>query len=357
MSDSGWAGWSDRWETPNRPRSHGFTIDVHTHIKVPETDEMARPHLTAVDDPRTLYSSEETKTLNQGYHREVHDKFTDPATRLRDMDAMGIDIQMLSIAPPQYYYPLDEDPARRVAALQNDRIAEVAGEHPDRFVPVGTLPMRHPELAVAEVERIHAIGFRSVALGADVGGADLDATKCEPIWEALAQLGVVPILHPAGFTDGARLTEYYLVNVIGMPLASTVALTRLILGGVFARHPDLRMVVVHGGGYLPFYPARTDHAFRHRPEMRGNIDRLPSEYLDQIFFDTAVFDTGLVRLLVDRFGADSVLMGSDYPFDMGQGNPVGFIEETELSSKEKALIVGENAARIFDIRNNPRGEP
>jgi len=183
----------------------------------------------------------------------------------------------------------------------------------------------------------------------DVVGTDLDNPKFEPVWETLADLGIVVILHPAGFTEGQRLTDYYLVNVIGLPLSSTLAVTRLILGGVFERHPDLRVLVVHGGGYLPFYSARTDHAFRHRPEMRKRIDRLPSKYLANLWFDSTVFAPDLLERLVRAYGADCVLMGTDYPFDMGQGNPIEFIGSAGLSEREQAMILGENANRLFGL--------
>jgi aminocarboxymuconate-semialdehyde decarboxylase len=186
-----------------------------------------------------------------------------------------------------------------------------------------------------------------VEIGTDVVGADLDDPMFDPIWEALADLGIVVILHPAGFTEGRRLTDYYLVNVIGLPLSSTLAVTRLILGGVFERHPGLRMLVVHGGGYLPFYSARTDHAFRHRPEMREHIDRLPSEYLANLWFDSTVFSPDLLKTLVRIYGADKVLMGTDYPFDMGQGNPIDFIASAGLTEAEVAMILSENANRLF----------
>lgn len=348
MSTTGWEQWADRWEqSPDLPAS-GLTIDVHSHIKVPEAAAEAMTHFSPELDPRTLYSSEETNALNQAYHKSVDDRFTDPATRIRDMETMGVDVQAIALAPPQYFYWLDAEVAPKVAAMQNDAIAEIAAGEPDRFRGIGTLPLAHPGAAVAEAERLQAeLGLRGVEIGTDVVGNDLDDPALEDVWEALAALGIVVILHPAGFTEGRRLTDYYLVNVIGLPLSSTLAVTRLILSGVFERHPGLRMVVVHGGGYLPFYSARTDHAFRHRPEMRKHIDRLPSEYLRNLWFDSTVFDPALLERLVREYGADRVLMGTDYPFDMGQGNPVDFVESAQLTETERDMILGGNANRLF----------
>jgi aminocarboxymuconate-semialdehyde decarboxylase len=123
----------------------------------------------------------------------------------------------------------------------------------------------------------------------------------------------------------------------------------MILGGVWERFPDFKMVVVHGGGYLPFYFARTDHAFGVRPELRHHIDRLPSEYLHKLHFDTAVFKPDMVRYLIDEFGADKVLMGTDYPFDMGPTDPLGFLADVPMTEHERSLVLGANAARLFKI--------
>jgi aminocarboxymuconate-semialdehyde decarboxylase len=325
-----------------------LTVDIHTHVKVPEAAADAMARFSPELDPRSLYSSKETKALNRAYHQSVDDRFTDPDARIRDMDTMGVDVQAIALAPPQYFYWLDERTALRVAQMQNDRIAALSQTRPDRFRGIGTLPLAHAKSAVAEAERLRGdLGMRGVEIGTDVVGTDLDDPKFEPVWEALADLGIVVILHPAGFTEGQRLTDYYLVNVIGLPLSSTLAVTRLILGGVFERHPDLRVLVVHGGGYLPFYSARTDHAFRHRPEMRKHIDRLPSEYLANLWFDSTVFAPDLLERLVRTYGADRVLMGTDYPFDMGQGNPIDFIGSAGLSERDQAMILGENANQLF----------
>jgi len=137
--------------------------------------------------------------------------------------------------------------------------------------------------------------------------------------------------------------------VIGMPLSTTLAVTRMILGGVFERHPGLKVLLVHGGGFLPFYSARTDHAFRHRPELRQNIDRLPSEYLDRLHYDITVFDPGLLETLVARFGADRLLLGTDYPFDMGLTDPLALLAATRLTSAEREQIAGGNAHRLFGL--------
>lgn len=324
-------------------------VDVHSHLMVPESAELTRPHLDPKDEPRNFYSSAQTKELNSEFYALARDKYTDPAARLADMDAMGVDVQLVALTPFHYFYWADAGLAPKVTSMQNERIAEVVSVDPKRLAGVGTLPLAHPDLAVAEVERVARLGFPAVEIGADVNGLDLDDDSFEPIWEALERTGLVAILHPVGFTEARRMTEFYLVNVIGMPLSTTLAVTRMILAGVFERHPGLRMLLVHGGGYLPFYWARTDHAFRHRPEMREHIDRPPSEYLDRLYFDITVFDPALVGHLVERFGAERVLLGTDYPFDMGLTDPLALLADTPLDQHQRAMIAGDNAVSLFGL--------
>ncbi len=344
------ADWAAAWRRSSSPRPRVRTVDVHSHLMVPGSAELVAPHFRPQDDPRTFFSAPESVELNKEFYVQARGKYTDPAERLADMDHLGIDLQMVAIAPFHYYYWAEEALAARAAAMQNDRIAEVVASAPDRFAGVGTLPLAHPEAAVREARRIrHDLGFTAVQIGSEAQGVDLDDPRFEALWSALEELDLVVILHPAGFTEGSRLTEYYLVNVIGMPLSSTLAVTRLILGGVFERHPALRMLVVHGGGYLSFYSARTDHAFRHRPEMRRHIDRLPSEYLSQLYFDITVFDPGMVSQLVQRYGADHVMVGTDYPFDMGLTDPLGLLDDARLTRAEREQVAGRSAATLFRL--------
>ncbi len=343
-------GWARRWQTTIAEKPSRRTIDAHTHMLVPESAEMTRPHFKPEMDPRTFFSAPDTQELNGRFYQLVADKYTDPAARLADMDALGIDTQLVGLSPFHFFYWADDQLAPRVAALQNDRIADLCAHDPRRMVGIGTLPWSHPELAVETARRVHADhGFPGVYMGADINGVDLDDPTFEPVWDVLEELGLVVVMHPAGFTHGERLTDYYLVNVIGMPLSSTLTVSRMILGGVFERHPGLRMLVMHGGGYLPFYSARTDHAFRHRPELRKHIDRLPSEYLNDLYYDICVFDPGMVEQLVNRFGAGHVLLGTDYPFDMGLPDPLALVEASHLTRAERDMIVGGSAELLFGL--------
>ena len=349
QSQEWWPELGPKWRQTSA-RKPGPTIDIHAHVEIPESAEIAAPFFRPEHDPRLLYQAEESTRYNRELRATQVDQLTNPVARIADMDLQGVDIQALAIAPTQYFYYLDEPTGVRAIALQNDRIARMVSDHSGRFVGIANLPMDHPRSAVVELERAYRdLGFRGFEINADVNGEDLDDRRFDPVWDKAAELEMLAILHPHGFTHPQRMAEYYLANVVCMPLASTLAVSRMILGGVWERFPELRMLVVHGGGYLPYYFARTDHAYRVRPEARRHISRLPSEYLHQLYFDSVVFNPRAVEYLVGEFGADRVLMGTDYPFDMGPTDPLAFLAEARLSEEQRSLIVGGNAARLLKI--------
>ncbi|MDG4666143.1 amidohydrolase family protein [Mycobacterium sp. 236(2023)] len=352
MSQEWWPELAPRVEASRAPKPSTLCVDAHTHLSVKPAAALAKPFFKPEFEPRSLFSSDETMRYNTEYRASELNtaQFEDAEQRLSDMDAQGVDVQVLSVPPTEYFYWLPPDDARRANRIQHERFAEVVAKWPDRFAAVANVPMEHPELAVEVLREAHRdFGFRGVEISADVLGKDLDDRRYDPVWEAVVELGMTVILHPQGFTHGQRFSDYYLVNVMCMPLASTVAVTKMILGGVWNRHPDLRLLVVHGGGYLPFYVARTDHAWRVRPELRHHLAVPPSEVLRRIYVDTNVFDTGMVEHLVATLGAGHVLMGTDYPFDMGTVDPVGFLADVALSEDDRALILGGNASRLFGI--------
>jgi len=345
-----WQQLGPRWESSTAAKPPYRTIDIHTHVEVPAAADIAAPLFRPEYDPRMQVQPEESTRYNRELRATQTAQFVEPERRLADMDLQGIDVQALAIAPPQYFHWLDAATGPKVNSMQNDAIFEMTRAAPDRLVGIANLPMDHPEAAVTEMARVNAdLGFNGFEVNADVKGGDLDDRRFDPIWAKAEELEMLVVLHPHGWTEPRRMDDYYLINVVCMPLASTVAVSRMILGGVWERFPKLRMLVVHGGGYLPFYFARTDHAFKVRPEARKHISRPPSEYLHKLYFDTTVFAPSAVEYLVGEFGADRVLMGTDYPFDMGPTDPLGFLAGARLTQEEHALIVGGNAARLLRL--------
>lgn len=327
------------------------TIDIHCHVMTPGCEELAQPFFTPDKDPFVNFSGPSSAAYNEKHFAEIVPKLTLPEVRLQDMDRMGVDIQAISVMPPQYFYWTEPELGVRLAAMQNDNVAKIVASHPDRFVGLGTVPLQHVSSAIEELDRIvEEHGFTGIEICTSVNGEDLDAPRFEPFFERVQELDVLVVMHPNGFSDGQRLAAYYLINTVGMPMDSTVAVSRLIFGGVMERFPDLKICVVHGGGYLPFYPARFDHAYHARADCRENISRPPSEYLGRLYFDTMVFDPEDLRRLIVRYGSDHVLLGTDYPYDMGEDDPVGLVMSVDgLGEEEVARVLGRNAAELLRL--------
>lgn len=326
-----------------------LTVDIHAHILVPQIAELVASEFDASKDPFLLYGGPSTEYNNQIF-AELKPKLTDPAERLRIMDRQGVDVQAVAIVPPQYHYWAEPELGVEIAKQGNEAIAALVDAHQDRFVGMGTLPMQAPDRAVAELERITSnYGFPGVSINPSAEGVDYDDPAYEPFWQRAEELGVLVVLHPNGFNRGERLNRYYMINVVGNPLETTVALSHIVLGGVLERHPALKLLAVHGGGYLPFYMDRMDHAYANRPDVGVKISRPPSTYLRQAYFDSIVFGDGL-DYLVDRVGADHILMGTDYPYDMGEPDPLARIERVgNAGPAEKAAMKGDNAVRLLGL--------
>jgi len=302
-------------------------------------------------EPFFFFASQETQEINQRLFAEWASKFTSLEERLKDMDDMGIDIQAISPSPTQYYYWTDGALGLQLARMQNDKVAKIVQAHPSRFVGMGTLPLQDTDKAVLELERIvKELGLRAVEISTNINGVDFDDPRFEQFFAKIEELDALIFMHPIGFTDAGRFREYYLTNVIGQPLESTVAVSRLIFGGVLERHPNLKLCVAHGGGYLPYYAGRMDHGYKVRPECQRLISRPPSTYLHQLYYDTVVYTGETLASLVRQVGSEHVLLGTDYPFDMGESDPVGHIAGVRsLSRADKEKLWGGNAARLLKI--------
>jgi aminocarboxymuconate-semialdehyde decarboxylase len=335
-----------------RRGKRSLVIDLHCHVLTPAADQLVRPVFDPGQDPLFRFAGEATREVNRRQAAAIGEKLTRIEPRLAEMDRMGIDMQALSVAPSQYFYWTEPDIGAAAARLINDNIAAIVQSHPDRFVGLGHLPMQQPELALAELERCaRELDMRGVEICTQVAGKDLSAPEFLPLFARLEALGMVVFLHPTGFTHGERLTEHYLNNVIGNPLESTIAVSHLIFGGVLDRHPRLKVVVPHGGGFVGSYPFRMDHAWRARADCRVNIGKKPTDYLKRLYFDTILFEPRALGHLIELWGADHVVLGTDYPYDMGDYDPLGSIKAVKgLSAEARAAIAGGNAGRLLRIR-------
>jgi aminocarboxymuconate-semialdehyde decarboxylase len=332
------------------PRRH-FTVDLPCHVFTPEAERIVQSGFHPEMEPMFRYANEATRDVNRRQTEAIRGKLTSIETRLGDMDRLGIDVQAISPSPPQYYYWAAPELGREAARLVNNRIAEIVAAHPDRFVGLGTVPLQAPDLAVAELERmVKELGLRGVEICTNVNGAELSEQRFRPFFAKAEELGILVFMHPNGFTEGRRLADHYFINVIGNPLDSTIAVSHLIFGGVLDAHPRLKICVAHGGGFLPAYSGRMDHAHGARSDCRREITKKPTRHLAKLYFDTIVFTHDQLEYLVQRWGSDHILLGSDYPFDMAEPDPVGFVSGAALSGDDKAAILGRNAAKLLKIR-------
>jgi aminocarboxymuconate-semialdehyde decarboxylase len=339
-----------RFPGPAHARGKWFTVDIHCHVLCEKAAAMVAGQ-EAVRQPREIFANARTRAVNREQTERTHVQSTSVERRLADMDHMGIDIQAISPSPRQTYYALDPELGLATAQAVNDNLADIVGRHPARFTALGTVPFQAPEPAIRELERLKtSLGFRGIEIATNVAGEDLSADRFRPIFRRIEELGLLVFMHPTGFTEARRFADHYLTNVIGNPLDSTVAVHHLIFGGVLADHPNLKLVVAHGGGYLPAYSGRIDHAASARPDCCERIARMPTDYLKRLYFDTIVYTRRQLEYLVEQYGADHVLMGTDYPADMGEVDPIGFIENARgLDDHERRAILGGNAARLLDL--------
>ena len=341
-----------------KKKSKSLKIDLHCHYANPEVAARVADRNPAQYDHSWVFANSITRETNVKQMKDRGPKLSSIEVRLKDMDRMGIDIQAVSPAPQQTYYWTDPGEGQALARMVNERIAEICGKWPDRFVGLGTVPLQNVDLAVSELTHcVKTLGLRGVEINPSVNGMDLTDAKLnlDRFFGRAEELDVVIFMHPVGYSQGERLVDHYFNNVIGNPLETTVAASHLIFDGVMDRHPRLKVVLPHAGGYLAHYWARMDHAWKARPDCRTVIKKKPSSYLEKFYFDTITFDRDMLAHMVKRYGADHVVLGTDYPYDMGMEHPVDFIGGTPgISKADKDRIMGGNAARLLKIDANRR---
>jgi aminocarboxymuconate-semialdehyde decarboxylase len=332
-------------------RGRTLTVDIHCHCNCAVVAAEMRDEAERAGHAALAYGDALTRDVNEKQLAAIAPKMDSVEARLADMDRMGIDVQAISLPPYQLYYWAGPDLGRDVARRLNEFLIETAAKAPDRFVTLGTVPLQHPEFAVAELERcVKDLGMRGVEILTHVEGRELSRTNLDPFFAKAEELGALVFIHPDGFTHDERFQEHYFLNLVGHPIENSLAIGHLVFDGVLDRYPGLKVCVAHGGGYAPAYAGRFDHGWRARPDCREHIDRPPSEYMKQLYFDTVVFEPDQLEFLIRKYGADHILLGTDYPYDMGEDDPAGLIARVEgLSEDERAAVGGLNAARLLGI--------
>jgi len=302
------------------------TVDVHSHCVVPGVMEMIGQKTPA------------NAALIMG---------TD---RVPEMDAQGIDVEVLSINP--FWYSAERDLARRLITTQNEKLSAFCAAHSDRFVGLATVALQHPELAADQLEEgMKHLGLRGVSIGASVNGEELAASRFDPFWAKAEALRAPIFMHPQGVPDLRRLQgNGVLTNVIGNPLDTTIALSHLIFEGTLDRFPGLRICAAHGGGYLPSYADRSDHGCVTFPEQCSKtLDKRPTDYLKRLYFDSLVFSGEALRHLVAVCGAGQIVLGTDYPYPWTSTAVDHVLAAPGLSDADRVAILGGNAATLLNI--------
>jgi aminocarboxymuconate-semialdehyde decarboxylase len=297
-------------------------IDIHSHV-IPKRilDEIElRPEEFAA----RLEGEPQARRVvhEQGYVYPLFDEFHDPQAKLASMDRKGIEVSVISPAPPMFYYWADVDLALKAARLVNDGVADMVASHPARLRGMATVPLQHPDAAIAEMERVVSEhGFKAIEIGTSVEGMQLAEAKFRPILRRAQELGIFVFAHPYYTGSKSGLECHYLTNLIGNPLDTTVMLANLMFSGALDELAGLKLCLAHGGGFAPYQIGRLVHGHRVRPETNRLSGSSPEELLRRLYFDSLVFDPRALRYLIDLVGADHVCIGTDSPFDMGDESP------------------------------------
>jgi|SRR5262245_4254725 len=319
------------------PTPKPIVIDVHAHVLVPEAMK------------RTYGHSQYARAVAgaDGVPEPLFKRMTEVPLRLREMDATGVDLQVISPSiMQQCTYALDPQEALETDRYSNDRVAELVAQNPDRLVGLGSLPLHDVALSAAELERcVHDLNLRGVIISSHINDTELGDARLRPFWAKAAELGAVVFIHPAGNTE-KRMLRNRLMITVGQPLEEAYALSSLIYEGVMDEFPKLKILVAHGGGYLPFYTGRHDNEYRYgrSPQLKGDF----SSYLPRFFYDTVLFNPDMLEFLLTKVPASHVMLASDYPF--AEKQPVEYVRRTrKIGKKEQDAILGANAARLFEI--------
>ena len=279
------------------------------------------------------------------YKRQVEENLWVPAARLADCDRAGVDVQVLSTVPVMFSYWAKPEDGAEVARFLNDHLAGVVAGAPRRFVGLGTLPMQAPALAVRELERcMRALGLAGVEIGSHVNDWNLSDPALFDVFAAAAELGAAVFVHPWDMMGESRMRKYWLPWLVGMPAEVSLAICSVILGGVLERLPRLRIAFAHGGGAFPGTLGRIEHGFECRPDLVAVDNPVPPRaYLGRFWVDSLVHDADMLRLIVKLFGEDRVMLGSDYPFPLGESEPGALIRSVPELAARRTRLLGENA--------------
>jgi len=325
------------------------TIDMHTHVLDDATVKLMQKEIPSLGLKMVPYDADNAVCEVAGVaYRPFPRGGHDIERRFKDMDAAEVDVHLLSVAPQTWLYGQEAAVGVTASAIQNDEIARLVKEHPERFSGIATLPMQAPDKAADELRRaMRKLGLHGAMIGSNIGGKNLDDPSFEPLWAAAEELDAFMMIHPGNVAGADRLRSYYLGNLIGNPLDTTIAGACLIFGGVLERHPKLNFIMSHGGGFIPYQGGRWVHGWEVRPEPKVHVKHSPAPFLDRFLYDTILHAQAPLEFLISSVGANRVFLGSDYPYDMGTGECVRQVRAANISAADRDIILGGHAAKIL----------
>jgi len=332
-----------------------LAIDIHTHVEFADTALILKKKYTEEE----LFSRFVVPTtgarsaqINRGLMPALREPLRDPQRKIRDMEERKLAFSVLSSTPFAFYYEIEDDLAVELAQFQNDRLAAMVKQYAESFAAMATLPLQVPGAALKELKRtIDKLDLRGIEIGSHVGRRELGDQVFWPVYEVLEKEGLPMFIHPHHVAGMDRLQNYYLNNLIGNPLDTTIAAANLIFSGVLERYPNLKVILAHGGGQLPYIFGRLDHGYRVRPECKETVHQSPRQFLRNFYFDIITHSQEALRYLISLVGSDHVLLGTDYPYDMGDLNPVQTVSQLPgIKAKDRQKIMRENAIALFGLK-------
>jgi aminocarboxymuconate-semialdehyde decarboxylase len=332
-------------EKPNRPK----VIDFHAHILVPSVFEVTAPHSLFIKSFADPGLSDEAKRKARERTDFVMHRMADVAERVGHMDAMGVDIQVLSSSlVHQCTYFAEPAESLRLERILNDHIASIVANNPARFVGLGGVPLHAPDLAAREAQRcVQELGLRGIGISTTARDLEIGDRALWPFWQKAEELGAIVYVHPAG-NQGPRFQKFHLWNSIGQNFEEAMAIASLLYEGVLDAFPKLKICISHGGGYMPLSMGRVARNYVEKPSTRAHMTKSPAEYLRMLYYDTCVYEPEVLLHLVERVGADRIVLGSDYP--VGEMRPVEFVRNAPgISDQDKDRIIATNAASMLGI--------
>ncbi|KAI9144696.1 2-amino-3-carboxymuconate-6-semialdehyde decarboxylase-like protein [Paraphysoderma sedebokerense] len=329
-------------------------IDLHTHILPKHWPDLSKKY--GYGGWLQLQHTEPGKAdmIQDGKNfRTIDCNCWSPEQRIKECNDTGVDVQVLSTVPVMFSYWAKPEHTLDLARYLNDHIAQTVAEDPKRFIGLGTLPMQAPELAVQELRRcVNELGLKGVQIGSHVNEWNLDAPELAPIFAAAEELDCAIFVHPWNDANEVppRMKNYWFPWLIGMPCETTMAVCSLVMGGVMERHPNLKVAFAHGGGSFVATLGRIQHGFDVRPDLCATKTKIPPiKFLDRIYIDSLVHDIDTLKFLIKKLGPNRIMLGSDYPFPLGEHEPGKMIEESDLDDEVKEKLLSGNVLKWLGL--------